>query len=115
MSETLLGYPVKVTDYGKDLPHEIVLGRPVMSDTARRVMRMRASAALLVEMCKNTSPRTFRVTKNALPEDARLVGMTVDVARNMVWLFVESAAFDPVPELMEVPIMDDPQFESIQA
>lgn len=84
-----------------------------MTETSRRVMRLRASANILVEMCKYTSAHTVRVTKNALPEDARLVGMTMDVTRNMVWLFIESAAFDAVPELAEVPIMDDPQFESL--
>ena len=76
----------------------------------RRWMRMEVSPSALVEMWKHTDWLTIRISQDALPDDARCVGVVADNAAGILSLMIESDSFPPVPEGVTPMILRPPCF-----
>ena len=71
---------------------------------SQRLRRFAAHPRILIEMAKAIHPGVrIRAMSNALPPDAEYVGATFDPERRVVWVFVESEAFDLIEEGGVVP------------
>jgi hypothetical protein len=79
----------------------------------RRIMRLQVTPEALLAMCTNSRPFTMRITSGCLPEDAKSVGVTHDFASNSFFIFVESAAFDVLPDGEVATLLPPVQFERI--
>ena len=70
---------------------------------------LKVSAEFLAALCKpNDNPRRFRVTKNALPPDARIIGGCID-HNGLFNLTVESRHI-PRFKGTALPVLDPPEF-----
>lgn len=67
------------------------------SKTARRAMRLKVPADLLVSMLKDRGS-SFRVMDGALPADAKALDVGFDPVTNAISILVASGEFQPVPE-----------------
>jgi hypothetical protein len=80
----------------------------------RKVLRV--SPELLVAMCKTTELHCYRVTENALPADAKIVGVWLAssgyVGVETIDIIVESETFERVP-IHEQPPLIEPAFENV--
>ena len=75
---------------------------------------LRVSVELLAALCKpNDNPRRFRVTANALPEDAKIVGCLMD-PNGILNLTVESRHI-PRFKGNVLPVLPSPVFELVEA
>jgi hypothetical protein len=68
----------------------------------RRLRRVAVTGEFFVETMKHGLDAVV-IVDNALPEDTVYVGATFDPASLVVWLIVESATFDEVPESAAIP------------
>lgn len=57
----------------------------------------------------------FRVTSNALPEDARVVGAGYGLERHAFFVTVESEEFDLVPDGEVIPRHPGPSFTRLES
>jgi len=74
------------------------------------IKRMLVTPELLAHMAVGT----FRVVKNAVPEDARVVGAGYDSERACCELFLTHPSFAHITEGDPVPICDAPMFERVE-
>lgn len=74
-----------------------------------KARRLWITPALWIESLKSETPMAFRVSKNALPGDAKCIGMESTNIRGtvgMVVLWIESAAFrDDDPDDLPEPVL----------
>lgn len=63
----------------------------------RRVKVIRMEARFLLEFMKHCGRNAIH-TFSPLPSDARVIGVAADSDRLVLTLYVESAAFEPVPD-----------------
>lgn len=77
-----------------------------------RIKRMQASMEFLLFYMKK-GEHHFKVTKGALPSDARLIGIQPDslFEKGVYWLLIESDEFENLPEASVIPIIPGPTFE----
>lgn len=68
------------------------------------IRRLRVSGELWVDMLKHETPVTIRVSRDALPADARYKGVTYNEEARCFELLIESAAFrDDDPLVLAAP------------
>jgi hypothetical protein len=88
----------------------------------RRYKILQVSPEFLVSLTKYDKPVTFEVFENALPQDAKLVGVSpsspafyFEGSRYVVALVVESESFEPVPVGVPLPFLNPPSFRVLKA
>ena len=80
---------------------------------ARRMRRLHIAPDFLLELCKSKGRRTFEVTANALPDDARCVGAYYEPMYARWELYLTSETFDEVDPSVELPVLDSPLWHEI--
>lgn len=70
----------------------------------RRVREVRIEADVFINLLQWLDGTRY-VLCDGLPPDARVVGITVDKLYNTIQLYVESDAFEPVPEGFVPPLL----------
>lgn len=80
---------------------------------SRRIAFVRASAELLVDLCKDGPARRVRIVANPLPADAEFVRAGHDVTGELK-IVVSSASFPEVPEGGAVMELPPTMFEVVQ-
>lgn len=74
--------------------------------------RLAITPELWVQTLTRTQPQTFRITRNALPEDAKCVGLEPDAHGNAIYLWITSAVFqesDPIDLPSPVFVCKEPE------
>jgi len=64
----------------------------------RRIRELRIEAEHWPDFVRRLNGNAFLMGETALPEDARVVGLTITLSASTVSVFVESAAFEEVAE-----------------
>ena len=78
---------------------------------SRRLKAYRFSACILMQLGQ---PEVWtRVTKNGVPEDAKVVAVDFDSLRQCFVAFVESEAFEEIGDIAQVPEAPEPLFTAI--
>lgn len=73
-----------------------------------RVKRVRISPEILVHTLKQASPVKIEITENALPQDAKCVGVYHDPQTNCLFLYIESETYEDLGEGYAIPSMWPP-------
>ena len=76
---------------------------PYVTAPSRRVRRVQVSADFFVGMLAGLDGSSIPECRTPIPEDARVVGLTVDERYNTIQLYVESSDFDEVIDGMAPP------------
>lgn len=80
----------------------------------RRVVELCVSQSLIVDMCKATdNPRFYKVTKNPIPDDVRVMRAGYDIQRDCLVFLLESETFDLVDPGVVPPTLDAPWFSLV--
>lgn len=78
----------------------------------RRVQRLHLSDRFLLELLTGER-HVYRIVANALPPDAHLVDIRLDLWRGVVELLIASDSFPEVEAGNLPPVMPDPVFRSL--
>ena len=84
------------------------------TNTTRRLAKLQVGIAFLVDALKGEGARSFKVTKNALPSDAKFVWAYTDRSNQNIYAVLESESFVPVREGGLIPELPVPFCETIR-